>query len=242
MNKNFIHRSLVAIICLVFTLANTTYGVAATPTLKSQFNTLVVKANASWPTTAGSYKVYGWNELTPRDIYFYNDQLKIVTYEKNPATGQYVPVPYVVEKSYLYKPATKTEWNAGIAKLLNVKQIDWYRVNGGYENAATSVNVDTLSFKTLFTLPLLSLLDASNGLQTITFDTKSSRYTIQGKCKNIKCTTIVSFNPDGTIKYLDQTIGNNAGNTFMFTLPVPNASFINRNYVYDYETRSMAKY
>ena len=242
MNKNFIQRSLVAIISLVFTLTSTTYGVAATPTLKSQFNNLVVKANASWPTTAGSYKVYGWNELNPKDIYFYKDQLKIVAYEQSRTTGQYLPVPYIVEKAYIYKPAAQTDWNFNLAKLLNVKEIDWYRVNGGYEKASTTSNLDTLSFKTLFTLPLTSLLDANSGLQSVTYDSKSGKYTVIGKCKNIKCTTIVSFNSNGTIKFLDQTIGNNAGNTFMFTTPTPTASFIDRNYVYDYETRAMAKY
>jgi len=216
--------------------------VQSSPTLKSQLNNLVVKANASWPARAGSYKVYGWNELQPKDIYFYEDQLKIVAYEQSRSTGQYLPVPYIVEKAYIYKAAAQTDWNTNLAKLLNVKEIDWYRVNGGYEKASPTSNLDTLSLKSLFTDPLTALLDANNGLRSVTYDPKSEKYNISGTCKNEKCATIVSFNPNGTIKFLDQTIGNNAGNTFMFTLQKPTEPFIDRNYVYDYETRTMAKY
>ena len=233
MKHNFIRRSLIAILCYASMLTFSTHGAQAAPSLKSQLYTAVSNASANWPKI-GSYRVM------QTEVYFYNDQLKYTTPRTN-IDGSQSWFTLIREPKYSYNTFPSNSMQS-VLKKLNVKRLDWIRYDGGFELPDTSGKIDAGDYKRFFNLPISTLTTAYNNSQKISYNTKSKLWVIEGKCATQKCTTYVTFNPNGSIKTLGQSFADNTSGFFDFSTTKPTGYFVDRSYVLDSNTGNIAKY
>ena len=220
----------------------------AAPTLKAQLQTLVKKADATWPKI-GSYRILdnNYGGSTPTEIYFYNDQLKFK--ELIPGYGGATDsLTQIFEPFYSYTPfPTKTAGSKLVLEKLKVKRIDWTRYTGGYSKNEPNGYVDSVIYKKFFTWPLSIISEAASKSKAVSLNTKSRIWAISSLCTKyqevaMKCTTKFSFNPNGSIKTLSQTFTDGYQRWFLFDIARPTEPFVNHAYVIDRETGMLAEY
>ena len=242
MKHNFIRRSLIAILCYASMLTFSTHGAQAAPSLKSQLYTAVSNASANWPKI-GSYRVAdSMGSQMATEIYFYNDQIKYTT-QRMGSNGSKVWYTMIVEPNYSYAVFNSDSLiMQNIVKKLNVKRIDWIRYNVGYNTIDPSGSTGIGEYKRFLNLPIYTLNTAYNNSQKISYNAKSRLWVIEGKCATQKCTTYVTFNPNGSIKTLGQNFADNTSGWFEFNTTKPTGYFVEQSYVLDNSTGNIAKY
>ena len=218
----------------------------AAPTLKAQLQTLIKKADATWPKI-GSYSVM------TTEVYFYNDQLKYTTPRTN-IDGSQSWFTLVRDAKYSYNIFPSNSMQS-VLKKLNVKRLDWIRYDGGFESPDTSGKIDAGNYKRFFRLPIDTLNMAFKNPKSISLNKKTGMWSFQGNCEQSKlnedltvtlskvmCMNFVSFNKNGSIKYYGQDFPNNTSGWFEFNTPKPTGYFVDRQFVLDSNTGMLAEY
>jgi len=219
----------------------------AAPTLKAQLQTLIKKANATWPKI-GSYRILdnNYGQTIPTEIYFYNNQLEYK--ELVPGYGGSIDSQIqIFEPFYSYTPFPKQTVNSIlILEKLNVKRIDWTRYTGGYSKNEPYGYVDSVQYRKYFTWPLSIISDAASKSKSVSLNAKSKTWAISGLCDHQKvakkCSTNVSFNPNGSIKKLSQDFIDGYQRWFLFDTTSPTEPFVDHAYVIDRETGMLAEF
>lgn len=227
----------------------------AAPTLKAQLQTLVKKADATWPKI-GSYRIadsFGSGMAT--EIYFYNDQIKYHT-QRMGSNGSKVWVTIIIEPKYSYSVFESDSLiMQNIMAKLNVKRIDWNRYNVGYDTPDPLGLTGMGEYKKLLTKPIDILKKAFKNPKSISLNKKTGMWSFQGNCEQSKlnedltvtlskvmCMNFVSFNKNGSIKYYGQDFPNNTSGWFEFNTPKPTGYFVDRQFVLDSNTGMLAEY
>lgn len=242
MKTNFIRRSLAVILCYAFMLTNTSYGEAASPSLKSQLSSLVTKASNSWPKN-GAYTLYKTGTYTPYEVSFYGDQLLIVVYSHDDIKGGLRTYKYVIESKVSYQqfPNLSPYGKAVLAKI-NKPSMDWLRNKGGYDYDDPNNSNETTKYKKFFNLPVTLANEAVRGSTTVTYNKKTNTYQTVGTCEGKKCVTSITFKANGFLSKVDYQLVDGTGWTILFDLPVPTAPLVDRTKVIDSQTSEIAKY
>ena len=165
----------------------------AAPTLKAQLQTLVKKADATWPKI-GSYSIdRNPDEMGSIEIHFYNDQLKhmyqMLDRDRTPFWEM-----QVFEPLYTYTPFSGlSSFQGGDFVRSGMKRIDWVRYAGGYSgngfsdplvrNPNNLYGKDVKVYQKLFNWPVSKVKDAVTKSKSISQNKKSKRWTITGTCQ-----------------------------------------------------------
>ena len=245
-----------AFLSLALVLISAQGPATAAPTLKAQLQTLITKANATWPKI-GSYRILenDYGTSTPTEIYFYNDQLEFK--ELVPGYGGAIDNQIqIFEPLYSYTPfPSKTANSKLILEKLHVSRIDWTRYIGGYSKNEPNGYVDSMSYKKFFTLPLDILTQATNKSKSVSLNKQSKIWAIssfeehfvltsEAEIKKVtkKCTTYVSFSANGRIKSLSRSFVDGYRDWYTFDTINPTKPFVDHSYVIDRETGKLAEY
>ena len=246
--------TIVMIACACAMFLSTVPAVAA-PTLKAQLQTLIKKANATWPKI-GSYRIgdnFGSGMAT--EIYFYNEQIKYRT-QRSGNDGSKVWVTLIIDPKYSYDVFKSDSLiMQNIMKKLNVKRIDWNRYNVGYDTPDPSGLTGMGDYKKFLTKPIDTLNMAFKNPKSISLDKKTGTWSFKGNCEQselnedltatfskVSCINFVSFNKNGSIKYFNQNFPNFRSGWFEFVTPKPTGYFVDHLYVYDTQAGMLAQY
>lgn len=238
----FIRRSLAVILCYAFMLTNTSYGEAASPSLKSQLSSSVAKASANWPKNV-AYTFYKTGMYTTYEAYIYGDQLLYTQSVHDDLRGGNRIEKYVFESRYYYQPFPNNfPYGKSVLAKINAKSMDWLRFNTGYDLKDPNAPFDSTKFKVLFDLPIALANKAVKGATSVTYNKALNTYQITGTCDGVKCVTSISFKSDGSLNKIDYQLADGTGWTAILNLPTPTSPFVNRARVIDSETSQIAKY
>ena len=165
----------------------------AAPTLKAQLQTLVKKADATWPKI-GSYSIdRNPDEMGSIEIHFYNDQLKHMYQMLDRDRTPFWEI-QVFEPLYTYTPFPYKGIDAQrFLDRAGMNRIDWVRYAGGYSGNSFSdplvrnpnnlYGKDVKVYQKLFNWPVSKVKDAVTKSKSISQNKKSKRWTITGTCQ-----------------------------------------------------------